>query len=142
MCCSRPWPMPEWWRPCAAAPSLRPASPTCWRSTTGDNSIIVAAGANAELDADDAVAGIAGAAVVLAQLEVPVASVAAALRAGRAAGALTILNAAPAHVATIDMLGDVDVLVVNETECAELGGIDRLHAAGARIIVLTQGAGE
>lgn len=107
----------------------------------GDNSIIVAAGANAELDADDAVAGIRGAAVVLAQLEVPVASVAAALRAGRAAGALTILNAAPAHVATIDMLGDVDVLVVNETECAELGGIDRLHAAGARVIVLTQGAG-
>lgn len=107
----------------------------------GDNSIIVAAGANAELDADDAVAGVAGAAVVLAQLEVPVASVAAALRAGRTAGALTILNAAPAHEATIGLLADVDVLVVNETECAELGGIDRLHAAGAQTVVLTQGAG-
>lgn len=107
----------------------------------GDNSIIVAAGANAELDADDAVAGIAGAAVVLAQLEVPLASVAAALRAGRAAGALTILNAAPAHAETVGVLDDVDVLVVNETECAELGGIDRLHAAGARTIVLTRGAG-
>lgn len=107
----------------------------------GDNSIIVAAGANAELDAEDAVAGIAGAAVVLAQLEVPLASVAAALRAGRAAGALTILNAAPAHAETIGVLDDVDVLVVNETECAELGGIDRLHAAGARTIVLTRGAG-
>ncbi|MGH3690721.1 MAG: ribokinase [Microbacterium sp.] len=107
----------------------------------GDNSIVVAAGANAELDADDAVTGVAGAAVVLAQLEVPLASVAAALRAGRAAGALTILNAAPAHAETIGMLDDVDVLVVNETECAELGGIDRLHAAGARTIVLTRGAG-
>ncbi|KAB1867177.1 ribokinase [Microbacterium algeriense] len=107
----------------------------------GDNSIIVAAGANAELDADDAVAGVAGAAVVLAQLEVPVESVAAALRAGRAEGALTILNAAPAHDATIELLGDVDVLVVNETECAELGGIERLHAAGAQTVVLTQGAG-
>lgn len=107
----------------------------------GDNSIIVAAGANAELAPDDAVAGIAGAAVVLAQLEVPVESVAAALRAGRSAGALTVLNAAPAHDATIGMLGDVDVLVVNETECVELGGIDRLHAAGARTIVRTQGAG-
>ena len=107
----------------------------------GDNSIIVAAGANAELDPDDAVTGIAGAAVVLAQLEVPVASVAAALRAGRAAGALTILNAAPAHAETIGMLVDVDVLVVNETECAELGGIERLHGAGERVIVLTQGAG-
>jgi len=107
----------------------------------GDNSIIVAAGANAELDADDAVAGIAGAAVVLAQLEVPLASVAAALRAGRTAGALTILNAAPAHSAAVEMLGDVDVLVVNETECAELGGIGRLHADGAQVVVLTRGAG-
>lgn len=107
----------------------------------GDNSIIVAAGANAELAPDDAVVGVAGAAVVLAQLEVPVESVAAALQAGRTAGALTILNAAPAHASTIGMLADVDVLVVNETECAELGGIDRLHAAGARTIVLTQGAG-
>jgi ribokinase len=107
----------------------------------GDNSIIVAAGANAELAREDAVAGVAGAAVVLAQLEVPVASVAAALRAGRTAGALTILNAAPAHAATIGMLDDVDVLVVNETECAELGGLDRLHASGAQTVVLTQGAG-
>ncbi|PRA80701.1 ribokinase [Microbacterium sp. MYb66] len=107
----------------------------------GDNSIVVAAGANADLAPEDAVAGIAGAAVVLAQLEVPVESVAAGLRAGRAAGALTILNAAPAHAATIGMLADVDVLVVNETECTELGGIDRLHAAGAQTVVLTQGAG-
>lgn len=107
----------------------------------GDNSIVVAAGANAELDPDDAVAGIAGAAVVLAQLEVPAAGVAAALRAARAAGALTILNAAPAHDAAIAMLPDVDVLVVNETECAELGGIDGLQDAGAGTVVLTKGAG-
>ncbi|NJI59909.1 ribokinase [Microbacterium oxydans] len=107
----------------------------------GDNSIIVAAGANGDLTPEDTVTGIAGAAVVLAQLEVPVESVAAALRAARAAGALTILNAAPAHAATIRMLGDVDVLVVNETECVELGGIDRLHEAGAQTVVLTQGAG-
>lgn len=107
----------------------------------GDNSIIVAAGANTELAPDDAVAGVVGAAVVLAQLEVPVESIAAALHAGRAAGAVTVLNAAPAHEAAIGMLVDVDVLVVNETECAELGGIERLHSAGARTVVLTQGAG-
>ncbi|MGO1798214.1 MAG: ribokinase [Microbacterium sp.] len=107
----------------------------------GDNSIIVASGANAELTPHDALAGITGAAVVLAQLEVPVESVAAALRAGQVAGALTVLNAAPAHEATIGMLGDVDVLVVNETECEELGGIDRLHASGARTVVRTMGAG-
>ena len=107
----------------------------------GDNSIIVAAGANAELDVDDAVAGIEGAAVVLAQLEIPLASVAAALRAGRSAGSLTILNAAPAHEATLGMLADVDLLVVNETECDDLGGVDRLHDAGAQIVVVTRGAG-
>lgn len=107
----------------------------------GDNSIVVAAGANAELTSEDAVAGIADAAVVLAQLEVPVVGVAAALRAGHAAGALTILNAAPAHDAAVGMLDDVDVLVVNETECAELGGIERLQDAGADTVVLTRGAG-
>ncbi|WP_337005571.1 ribokinase [Microbacterium sp. LB12] len=107
----------------------------------GDNSIIVAAGANAELSSEDAVAGVEGAAVVLAQLEVPAASVAAALRAARIAGACTILNAAPAQQAAIGMLADVDVLVVNETECVELGGVERLHAAGAEVVVLTQGAG-
>lgn len=107
----------------------------------GDNSIIVAAGANAELSSEDAVAGTAGAAVVLAQLEVPAESVAAALGAARISGALTILNAAPAQQAAIGMLADVDVLVVNETECVELGGVERLHAAGAGTVVLTQGAG-
>ncbi|MBN6192310.1 ribokinase [Aneurinibacillus sp. BA2021] len=107
----------------------------------GDNSIIVAAGANAELSPEDAVAGVSGAAVVLAQLEVPVPAVSAALRAARDAGATTVLNAAPAHAATLGLLECVDVLVVNETECAELGGIDLLHRAGAATVVLTRGAG-
>lgn len=106
----------------------------------GDNSIVVAAGANGELREADAAADVAGAAVVLAQLEVPVKSVAAALRAGRAAGALTVLNAAPAAAQALDLLGDVDVLVVNETECEELGGVETLHAAGAPTVVLTRGA--
>lgn len=107
----------------------------------GDNSIVVAAGANAELGVTDAVAGVEGAAVVLVQLEIPVPAVAAALRAGRAAGASTLLNAAPALGAAIGMLDDVDVLIVNETECEELGGVDRLQAAGADAVVLTRGAG-
>lgn len=107
----------------------------------GDNCIIVAAGANAELSPGDAVAGVAGAAVVLAQLEVPAPSVHAALRAARAAGACTVLNAAPATDAVRDLLPEVDFLIVNETECAELGGIANLQAAGASRIVLTLGAG-
>lgn len=106
----------------------------------GDNSILVAAGANGELTPEDALAGIAGAAVVLGQLEVPFAAVATALGAAHASGALTILNAAPAHAAAVDLLADVDVLVVNETECAELGGVERLLGAGAGTVVLTEGA--
>lgn len=106
----------------------------------GDNSIIVAAGANAELTARDAIDGVAGAAVVLAQLEVPVSSIGAALRAAREGGALTLLNAAPATAAVMDLLADVDILIVNETEYAELGGIENLHSAGAGKVVLTRGA--
>ncbi|MBS0024299.1 ribokinase [Microbacterium paraoxydans] len=107
----------------------------------GDNSIVVAAGANGELTERDAVHGVAGAAVVLAQLEVPYASVSAAVRAGREAGAVTVVNAAPASPAVLGLLDAVDVLVVNETECAELGGVERLHSVGARSVVRTRGAG-
>lgn len=106
----------------------------------GDNSIIVAAGANAELDVADAVAGVEGAAVVLAQLEIPVGSVAAALRTAVDAGAVTLVNAAPATESAIALLDDVDYLIVNETECAELGGVERLLGAGADAVVLTRGS--
>lgn len=105
----------------------------------GDNSIIVAAGANAEVTVADAVTGVAGAAVVLAQLEIPVGSVAAALRTAADAGAVTLLNAAPATESAIALLDDVDYLIVNETECAELGGVERLLGAGADAVVLTRG---
>ncbi|GAA2865073.1 PfkB family carbohydrate kinase [Microbacterium arabinogalactanolyticum] len=109
-------------------------------SVHGDNSILVAAGANGALAAADAAADVAGASVVLAQLEVPVEAVAAALAAARAAGALTILNAAPAAEAALALLGDADILVVNETEADELGGVARLHADGAAIVIRTLGA--
>lgn len=104
-----------------------------------DNSIVVATGANAHLAAADAERAVESADVVLAQLEVPLPAVAAALRAGRAAGAITILNAAPAHPSAVELLVDVDILVVNETECAELGGLARLCASGV-IVVRTLGS--
>lgn len=106
----------------------------------GDNSIVVAAGANAELAPGDAEAAATGAAVVLAQLEVPLATVRAALRLARMQGSVALLNAAPADSAALSLLDDVDVLVVNETECLELGGVERLLAAGAAAVVRTLGA--
>jgi ribokinase len=86
----------------------------------GRNVIVVAPGANEALSVDfiarqpDA---FAQAAVVLAQLEVNDAAVLAALQAGRAAGALTVLNPAPANAPTSDaLLAAADILTPNETE--------------------------
>lgn len=86
----------------------------------GRNVIVVAPGANQALSADfigqqpDA---FARAAVVLAQLEVDAGAVLAALQAGRAAGAVTVLNPAPANAPTRDaLLAAADILTPNETE--------------------------
>ena len=90
----------------------------------GRNVIVVAPGANAALStgfiacqAED----FAQAGVVLAQLEVNPDAVLAALRAGRAGGALTVLNPAPANAATTGALLDAaDLLTPNETEFVAL----------------------
>lgn len=88
----------------------------------GRNVIVVAPGANAALRADF-VAGqdVAGAAVLLAQLEVAPGAVAAAFGLARARGMLAILNPAPANAPTTDaLLAAADVLTPNETEFAAL----------------------
>lgn len=86
----------------------------------GRNVIVVAPGANEALSVDFIAAqpdAFVQAAVVLAQLEVSADAVLAALRAGRAAGALTVLNPAPANAPTSDaLLAAADILTPNETE--------------------------
>ena len=88
----------------------------------GRNSIVVGAGANAALAPEFVRAARPGdAAVVLAQLESPGAAVAAALQAARDAGALAILNPAPANVpVAAALLALADLLTPNETEFAAL----------------------
>ncbi len=90
----------------------------------GRNSIIVGAGANAELSAEflnNQSAVIADAVVVLAQLETPVDAAVAALRHGRDAGRVTVLNPAPVNAQIPgELLALADVLTPNETECAAL----------------------
>jgi ribokinase len=92
----------------------------------GRNVIVVAAGANARLGTGFVAAqgdAFAAASVVLAQLEVAADAVLAALLAGRAAGALTLLNPAPANAPTsAALLAAADVLTPNETEFAALLG--------------------
>lgn len=90
----------------------------------GENSILVSPGANRTFAGltDAETAAIAAADVLLCQQEIPMDTVQAALRAGRAAGTRTILNAAPARDLPPGLLDEVDLLVVNETEARAITG--------------------
>lgn len=106
----------------------------------GENSIVVAAGSNMSMTAARAEAAVEGATVVLAQCEVPVVAVKAALESAQRVGAHTVLNAAPVVPGTDTLLPFVDTLIVNETEAADLGGLETIVAAGPRTVVMTRGA--
>jgi ribokinase len=87
----------------------------------GENTIVVASGANALLTAErvDAAAGaIRDADVLLMQLESPVEAVVRAAGIAREAGVAVILNAAPAPQEALpdDLIAAVDILIVNEGE--------------------------
>jgi ribokinase len=116
----------------------------------GENQIVVSPGANARLTPDDvAAAGAAlrAAAVTLLQLEVPLEAVAAA---ARAAGGRVVLNPAPVRALPDELLAQVDVLVPNRVELAQLAGgpvpVSVEEATGlagrlpARAVVVTLGA--
>ncbi len=98
----------------------------------GENQIVVAPGANAELLPWTIEGMRAG--PLLCQLEVPIETVAAALT---ASSGPRLLNAAPVVVGTAELLGQIDVLIVNESERAALGG--ELAGFGG-LIVTTLGA--
>ena len=85
---------------------------------SGENSIIVASGANGALTSWPDIR--IGAKICLAQLEIACGAVADFLRAGRDAGALTILNAAPAIAGSAELFPLCDVIIVNEHELADL----------------------
>jgi len=89
----------------------------------GENSIAVAPGANADLLPEDVPrAAIEAAEVVVAQLEVPLASIEESFRLARLAGVRTVLNAAPAQNVPASLLRVSDVVICNEVELASLLG--------------------
>lgn len=90
---------------------------------TAENTIVVLPGANGRLDALDTAttAAIGQAGVLLAQLEVPPATVLAAARTAREAGVPVILNPSPAIDVPAELWPLVTVVVVNETEAAFYG---------------------
>ena len=88
-------------------------------SDDAENAITVAPGANSALR-DEHLPGLGGFKYLLLQLETPLATVAAYADAARKAGVTVVLNAAPAQPLPSELLGSVDVLVVNEGELASI----------------------
>ncbi|WP_291845690.1 ribokinase [Bradyrhizobium sp.] len=82
-----------------------------------DNTIVVVPGANALLTAADvATPVLAEGDIAVSQFEIALPAIEAFFKRARAAGATTILNPAPAQAFGPDLLGLVDILVLNETE--------------------------
>jgi ribokinase len=114
---------------------------------SGEKQIIVVPGANDHLTAAD-VEGIWGAlpefAAIVAQLEVPVESVLAAFRLGKAAGVLTVLDPAPAQPLPDELYRLTDAIKPNRSEGESLTGVpieDRASARKAADILLARGVG-
>lgn len=82
----------------------------------GENTIVVAPGANASLTVDAGLELIAGSDVLLLQLEIPIATAVAAARAARSAGTTVIVNASPTGGDLAELAALTDVVIVNETE--------------------------
>ena len=94
--------------------------------TQAENSIVIAAGANARAEPETVPDAVLGAATTLVlQQEVPQAANAALVARARRRGARIVLNAAPARAVPLDLLRQIDVLVVNESEAATMAMLHR-----------------
>lgn len=120
----------------------------------GENCIAVAPGANHSLhpaEVEAALADVPGGGLLLVQLETPIPTVGAAIRAARARGVRVVLNPAPAQPLPADWLPCLTVITPNETEAEQLTGIrvgdlataeraaQALRATGVANVVLTLG---
>lgn len=101
----------------------------------GQNSIVVALGANGEVRPDDLsqAADLFGAAdFLLVQLEIPLETVEAALDMARAAGVRSVLDAGPPRKLPLELMRKADIVSPNETETAALTGVEVVDLATAR----------
>ncbi len=118
----------------------------------GENTIVVASGANADLApgfVDAAAGAIAGADFLLLQLEVDLAVIARAIGLAHVHGVRVLLNSAPARPLPDELIALVDVLVANRLEAHALTGVDpaglpeqmltALRARGPRVVIVTLG---
>ena len=116
--------------------------------STGNNAIIVAAGAAGRVSTEDVEAKadlIESAAIFVTQLEQPIAATLRGLQIARAAGVTTILNPAPAATLPDSMLALCDFLTPNESEAEALTGlpvtsVDEAQIAAAALLAKGVGA--
>lgn len=121
----------------------------------GENSIVVASGANANLhsvDVKDALNEIAAAGIVLLQLEIPMEVVHFVVDYASSKGVKVILNPAPANILTPELLQKIDILTPNKTEASMISGISvtnmetakkaakAICAKGVKNVVVTMGS--
>lgn len=113
----------------------------------GENSIGVASGANAEIrpsDVEGAKAIISAADLLLAQLEIPLPTVEAAIHLAAEAGVQVMLNPAPAQPLSPSLFRLISFITPNETEAEALTGIrisDERSAAEASQVLRSRGVG-
>lgn len=126
---------------------------------SGDNRILIVAGANGALSPGDVARSAAdgiwnGARALLLQLEVPMATVVAAAREGRARGLAVLLDPAPSPPVGLpdELWATVDAVLPNQSEARALTGIDvrspddarraaaALRRRGPRVAVVKLGA--
>ena len=117
-------------------------------SRSGENAIIIVAGAGGAItlaEVEAAAEGIAGAAVFMTQMEVPSMAAARGLEIARESGVTTVFNPAPAAPFPESVYASVDFLTPNETEAAMLTGVpvrdlDQAEAAADRFLAKGVGA--
>lgn len=113
-------------------------------NAAGENSIVVASGANAKLSVEDvgSIAELTDAAYILMQLETPLETIAAVIESAKKNEIHVILNPAPAQPLSNTILEGLFLLVPNETEASILTGIsvtDLATASKAADILLQKG---
>lgn len=112
------------------AESQRPTGcATIWVDRRGENAIAVASGANLDVTADQVPESLLGDGTLIAlQMEVPPAENWRLMARAKRAGARVLLNLAPAHPVPPHVLGNVDVLIVNQAEAAAFANDSGLNA--------------
>lgn len=121
----------------------------------GENSIVVASGANYllnETDIDQAKSAIENADLLLMQLETPIETVLHAAKLAKRKGVKVILNPAPAQVIPAELFAQLYMITPNKTEAEILSGVDisdwqsarfaadKISKKGVSIVVITLGA--